>query len=70
LDELIIKVSREMRAREVDTRDASYQAVLEKEQLLKENDLLKKQLYGERQEKDSLEHIEGDLVHRLQSNEA
>jgi hypothetical protein len=44
LDALIIKVSKEMRARDYDMRDVNYQAALDKEGLLKENELLKRQL--------------------------
>lgn len=70
LDALIIKVSKEMRARDYDMRDLNYQAALDKEGVLKENEMLKRQLQGEKQGKEGLEMIEGDLIHKLQVRES
>jgi hypothetical protein len=39
---LIIKVSKEMRARDYDIRDINYQAAVDREGLLKENEMLKR----------------------------
>ena len=70
LDELIIKVSKEMRSRDYDQRDLTYQAHQDREQLIREVGALKEQMHREREAKGQLEMIEGDLVHRLQVKES
>ena len=40
MDALIIKVSKEMRSRDYDIRDVSYQTHIEKESLQKQNEML------------------------------
>ena len=65
LDQLIIKVSKEMRSRDYDIRDLNYKTVVDKEHLGKQVDIMSRELYEARQDRDRLELIEGDLLHKL-----
>ncbi len=51
-------------------RDFNYQIAQEKEHLARQVDLLKKELAEEKERKNSLEMIEGDMIHKLSIKES
>eukprot|EP00347_Sterkiella_histriomuscorum_P003750 403363091 len=64
IDELVIKVSQELRIKEMDLRDFNYQMVNDRDYLARQVDLLKKELQEEKDRKQTLEHLEEDLIYK------
>lgn len=69
LDELVIKVSQELRSKEYDMRDFNYQMATEKELAQKQLELLRKELQEEKERKNRLEILESDLIHKADTRE-
>ena len=69
LDDLIIKVSNQLRSRDSDWRDLNYQTHSDKEHLVRKCDLISRELQSEKETRGRLELLEGDLLHRLQAKE-
>lgn len=69
MDELVVRVSQELRAKELDARDRDYQAAAEKEGLQKQVEMLRRELQEEKERKARLELLEGDLIHRADARE-
>jgi hypothetical protein len=64
LDELVIKVSQDLKSKEYDMRDFNYQIANEKDLLNRQIDMLKKELQEEKERKSRLEILESDLIHK------
>lgn len=69
IDDLVIKVSQELRTKEYDLRDFNYQIVNDKDHLGRQVGILKKELQEERDRKNTLEVLESDLIYKVQQKD-
>lgn len=65
MDELVIRVSQELRSKDYNLRDFNYQVANDRDHLHKQVEILKRELQEEKSKYRSLEVLETDLVHKL-----
>lgn len=65
IDQLVHKVTQQLKSKEMDMSQYSYSFQQEKDHLCKQIDFFQKQLHEEKQKNKNIELVEGDLIHKL-----
>lgn len=69
MDDLVIRVSQDLRTKDLELRDFNYQLANDKDHLARQVELLKKEVQEERERNKRLEVLESDLIHKAEIKE-